>query len=98
MSKKIRLGKKTYKSKIDLIGKTVDFPVDPLGRSAHVTLYGNREASVDGCYGIIEYSACLIKINIGNKILCVHGCDFDISDYTGDAMTVRGTRQSLEFC
>lgn len=98
MSKKIRLGKKTSKSKLDLFGKTVDFPCDPLGKSAHITLFGNKEAVIDGCYGIVEYSDCLIKINVGNQLLCITGCDFDISDYSATAMTVRGTIKGLEYC
>lgn len=98
MSKKIRLGKKVTKSKLDLFGKAVDFPSDVLGKSAHITLFGNKEAVIDGCYGIVEYSDCLIKINVGNQLVCITGINFDISDYSATAMTVRGTIKSLEYC
>jgi sporulation protein YqfC len=98
MSKKIRLGKKRASAKIDFLGKTVDFPSDPLGRSAHITLIADKEAVIDGCYGIIEYSEMLIKINIGNRILVITGVDFDISDYSATSLTVRGTIKSLEYC
>lgn len=98
MSKRIKLGKLSGKNKLDLLGKTVDFPSDPFGRTAHITLLGEKEAVIDGCYGIVEYSECLIKINIGNKLLCISGCNFDISDYSATAMTVRGVIKSIEFC
>lgn len=98
MSKKIRLGKKKASAKLDFLGKTVDFPCDPLGKSAHITLISDKEAIIDGCYGIIEYSESLIKINVGNKTLVLMGMNFDISDYSATAMTVRGRIKSLEFC
>lgn len=98
MSKKIRLGKKIGHHKIELFGKTGDFPRDPMGRSAHITLFGNREVVIDGCYGIIEYSDCQIKVNVGNQVLSLTGSGFDISDYSCTAMTVRGRITGLEFC
>ncbi len=97
MSKKIRLGKRGGKNKLDLLGKAIDFPNDPFGRSAHITLRGNREAIIDGCYGIIEYSDCKIIINIGNKQLSIIGVDFDISDYSSTSLTVRGTIKNIDF-
>jgi len=98
MSKKIRLGKKRASAKLDLLGKTIDFPCDPLGKSAHITLIADKEAVIDGCYGIIEYSEMLIKVNIGDRILVITGVGFDISDYSATSLTVRGTIKSLEYC
>ena len=98
MSKKIRLGKKIGHHKIDLFGKIGDFPSDPMGKSAHITLFGDREIVIDGCYGIVAYSEDEIKVNIGNRLLLLTGCAFDISDYSATAMTVRGRIKGLEFC
>ncbi len=98
MSKKIRLNKIESKNKINLFGKSADFPRDLLGKSAHITLFGDREAVIDGCYGIVEYSDCMIKINVGDKLLCFTGCEFDISDYSCTSITVRGRISGLEFC
>lgn len=83
---------------MDLFSKVSDFPVDPMGKSAHITLIGNREAIIDGCYGIVEYTDARIRINIGNQMLCLTGCDFDIFDYSSTAITVRGRVNGLEFC
>ena len=98
MSKKIRLGKRQIKNKINLFGKTVDFPLEALGKGANITLLGNKEVVVDGCYGIIEYSDCFIKLSIGNQVIVLSGCDLDIFDYTDCSITIKGFIKSLEFC
>lgn len=98
MSKKIRLGKRRVKNKIILFAKTVDFPTEALKKSANITLFGNKEAVIDGCYGIIEYSDCCIKLSIGEQIFVMIGSDFDIFDYSDCSITVKGFIKSLEFC
>lgn len=98
MSEKIKLGKSMAKNKIKLFKNVVNMSADPFSKSSRITLIGDKEAIIDGCYGIIEYSDCLVKISVGNKILCFIGCDFDISDYSGTAITVSGNIKSLEFC
>lgn len=98
MSKRIRLGKRQIKNKISLFSKAVDFPIDAFGKGANITLFSNKEAVIDGCYGIIEYSDCFIKLSIGNQIIAFTGCDFDVSDYTDYSITIRGVIKGLEFC
>ncbi len=98
MSKKIRLGKRQIKNKINLFKEAVDFPAGALEKGANITLFSNKEAVIDGCYGIIEYSDCFIKLSIGNQVIALTGCDFDIFDYTDCSITVRGFIKGLEFC
>ena len=61
-------------------------------------LKGNREVIIDGCYGIIEYSDCLISVNIGKSTLKIIGCDFSISDYSESNIIVKGIIKSIDFC
>ena len=98
MSKKIKLNRQTAKEKFKLFGAALQFTGDPFSKLAQITLKGNREIIIDGCYGIIEYSDCLISVNIGNSTLKLMGFDFCISDYTELNITVRGNIKSLEFC
>lgn len=98
MSKKIKLQKRKDKNKLDLLGRVMGFPDDPFGKGAYITLKENRQAIIDGCYGIVEYSDEKVVINIGNKQICFIGCDFDITDFTGTNITVRGNIKNIEFC
>lgn len=98
MSKKIRLGKRQIKNKINRLRETVDLQVEALGKGANITLFSNKEAVIDGCYGIIEYSDCFIKLSLGNQVIALTGCDFDVFDYTDCSITVRGLIKGLEFC
>ncbi len=98
MSKKIKLNKRKAKEKFKLFGAAIQLTSDPFSKLAQINLKGNREMIVDGCYGIEEYSDCLISINIGNSTLKIIGFDFSISDYSESNITVRGIIKNIEFC
>ena len=98
MSKKIKLGKRKVKEKLKLFGAALELSADPFSKLAEINLKGNREIIIDGCYGIIEYSDCLISVNIGNATLKLMGFDFCISDYSELNIIVRGNIKSIEFC
>ncbi len=97
MSEKGDTEKNKRKNKLNLIGKMLEIPADPLCRSAHINLQGENFISVDGCYGIIQYSTEEIILNIGNKILILEGADFDISDYSAGKIAIKGKIYSLKY-
>lgn len=98
MSKKIKLSKCQAKEKFRLFGTAFQMSDDPFSKLAQITLKGNREIIIDGCQGIIEYSDCLISINIGKSTLRLIGFDFSISDYSESNIMVRGVIKNIEFC
>lgn len=98
MSKKIKLGKSKAKQKIKLFGLAFKNVSDPFSKLAQISLNGNREVIIDGCYGIIEYSDCFISVNIGNCTLKFIGVDFSVPDYSESNITIRGIIKNIEFC
>lgn len=98
MSKKIKLGTARAKQKIKLFGLAFKNASDPFSKLAQINLKGNREAIIDGCYGIIEYSDCLISVNIGSCTLKFIGVDFSVSDYSESNITICGIIKNIEFC
>lgn len=98
MSKKIKLGRQKIKSKLKLFGAAIDIPNDPFSKLSHISLHGNQEAIIDGCFGIEEYSDCLVSINIGKMRLKFIGCDFNISEYSNSNIVLRGVIKSIDFC
>lgn len=97
MSQKIKLGKKTLKNKIKLFSSVMDIPEDPFAKSSRITLIGNKEAIIDGCFGIVEYSECLVKINLGTGCISFFGANFNIGDYSGTSITLKGSIRNIEF-
>jgi len=98
MSKKIKLNKTSVKQKLKLFGIAFKNTSDPFSKLSHITLKGNREVIIDGCYGIIEYSECLISVNIAGGMLKLIGVDFEVADYNESNITVSGIIKSIEFC
>ena len=97
MSQKIKLGKAAIKSKIKLFSSAMDIPEDPFGKASRITLIGSKEAIVDGCFGIIEYSENLVKINTSSGPLSFFGTDFTVCDYSCNSITLRGNILNIEF-
>lgn len=98
MSKKIKLGVAKTKQKLKLFGIAFKNVGEPFSKLAQINLKGNREANIDGCYGILEYSDCLISVNVGSGTLKLIGVDFSVSEYSDSNITVRGIIKSIEFC
>lgn len=63
----------------------------------HIELFGNREAVVNGCEGILEYSEEKIKINMGKNTILFCGCDMCMKEYGSSQAKITGIIASVEF-
>ena len=96
MKRKISLKSKPSRPKLDFLGKILELPPGMSG-GAHVEVFSNREAVVDGCRGVMEYDEAGIRLNVGTGTLRVLGRGLDI-DYFGDGQVViKGFIQNIEF-
>ena len=62
-----------------------------------VELLSNRQAIIDGCRGIIEYSDTLIRLSSEKLILKFTGTDLEIKLLSQQNMIIEGTILSLEY-
>ena len=62
-----------------------------------VELLGNRQAVVDGCRGIIEYSDTCIRLSAQGLILKFTGTGLEIRAFTHSEAIVAGTILGLEY-
>lgn len=62
-----------------------------------VELLGNRQAVVDGCRGIIEYSDSCIRLSAQGLILRFTGTGLEIRAFTENEAIVSGTILGLEY-
>lgn len=64
---------------------------------AKIELTGNREISVDGCRGILEYDEGVVRLNLGNMIIKITGAGLTIPSMAAEQTTVTGSIASVEF-
>ncbi len=64
---------------------------------AKIELTGNREISVDGCRGILEYDESIVRLNLGNMIIKITGAGLTIPSMAAEQTTVTGSIASVEF-
>lgn len=62
-----------------------------------VELLGNRQAVVEGCLGIIEYSDSCIRLSTPRLILKFTGTGLEIKALTDTSAIVEGTILSVEY-
>lgn len=85
------------KKKEKLLGGSEDTVKPEHIKGPHITLYSNKEMTVDGCTGVIEYCDTYLKLRTGKGSLTLFGSNFDITAFDEHLLTVRGVFSSLEF-
>ena len=77
--------------------KKMGYPGASMLQGVLIELNGNRELSIDGCRGILDYDMNLMKINCGKMVLKVAGRNMTIRCMTHDSMIIDGFILSVEF-
>lgn len=90
--KKTAGGKKPF-----LLTKGLEEPAAAFLAQVRVELLGNRQAVVDGCKGIIEYSDSCIRLSTSRLILRFTGTGLEIRALTDSSAIVEGTILSVEY-
>lgn len=70
---------------------------DMLINEAKIEMIGNREIIVDGCKGVIEYGENLIKLNIGELVLCLVGDNMIIESFDSGVAIIGGNFAEISF-
>ena len=78
--------------------RAADVPIAAVSGCAKIEMMGNREATVDGCRGVAEYSDTVIKLNISGGSVSFSGDGLEITCLYRSEATVRGNIRSVEFC
>lgn len=88
---------KKLRSPVDLIGKTLELPSSAIARDGKTEIIGNREATVDGCRCVVEYSDVRITLNNGCGNITFVGTDLEITSLGCRVAVIRGVIASVEF-
>ena len=76
----------------------VGVPLAALSSCPKIELIGNREAVVDGCRGVAEYSDNVIRLNISGGSICFFGSNLEITCLYSNEATLKGIITNIEFC
>ncbi len=63
-----------------------------------ISIYGNTQALVDGCRGVIEYDSESVKLNCGKGIVTFTGESLKITSLINGSVSVYGKINNIEFC
>lgn len=89
------------KQKKGMLGNLVRKAVDGYGLYdiglPNIQTRGNREVSVDGCKGILEYEQGRIRLNTGKLIITFIGEGIEIEAYSVLQTVITGNIVSIEF-
>ncbi len=79
------------------LDRALELPAGTLSGGAHIELNSNREAVIDGCKGIIDYSDTAVKLNIGAGTVTFNGRSLMIKTLTDKEAVLAGWFNSIEF-
>ena len=96
MSQRFKFKSNHEKPKINLIG--IGEETENMFSGPHTELFSNREITVEGCKGVMEYKDTYLKIKINKGLMVLCGEDFRITHYENNVITVKGKISSIEFC
>ncbi len=79
------------------IAEEIGIPKTMVEGFNHIELFGNREAIVNECRGILEYSENRIKLNLGRISVLFTGSDLCMKEYGSSYASVSGDIMTVEF-
>ena len=63
-----------------------------------IELIGNREAVIEGCYGVVEYNDSLVSLNCKKTSVTFEGADINLKALSSDVIEVTGVFNCISFC
>ena len=90
-------GNTTIATAKDKLSEELGLPRTITAGLNYMEMLGNKEAVIDGCKGILDYSDDKIKLNLGNKTICFLGSNMCIKALSDEQAVITGTICSIEF-
>lgn len=82
---------------IDSISRGLDLPPEAISGYAHIELCGNKEAIIDGCQGVLEYSDSVIALNTGRLTVRICGCELTVVSMQDGQAVIKGIITGLDY-
>ena len=79
------------------LDRALEWPAGTLGGGARIELLSDREATVDGCRGILSYAADAVRLNVGSGSVTFYGRDLFLKALTDREAILAGRITRVEF-
>ncbi len=79
------------------VAERLNVPPNALGGSAQIEIVSNREATVEGCRGVIEYSSSEITLDLGDSVASFTGSSLCMKYMTRTSAVIEGEINSVTF-
>lgn len=79
------------------LAKLLELPETMLTGTALLQMSGNREATIDGSQGVLEYGAECIRVNTGRMVLKFTGRALSLKCLAGETLVIEGYITGVEF-
>lgn len=79
------------------LDRVLELPAGTLGGGARIELHANREATIDGCRGVLDYSDETVRFNVSDGSVAFYGRDLMLKTLTDREAVLAGYIQRIEF-
>ncbi len=74
-----------------------DYFSDNAQNGAHIEIFSDKELTLEGCKGILNYDTDFLRLEILKGEISVFGKDFLILSFENEVISIKGKITSLEF-
>ena len=78
------------------LAEALQVPAGAVSVLPRMEFCGNREVTIDGSKGVLEYDENLIRINMGKMVACFFGRNLNIKCFNLESLVIEGYITSLE--
>lgn len=83
---------------LERLSSGLDIPPAAITGLVHIEAEGNREITVDGCKGVLEYSENSVRLNTGKLVVRICGAQLTITMLQNGQAVIKGDITGIEFC
>lgn len=98
MKEKFVFDSKKKDKKINLLFGSDNTVNKAMLNGANIQMFSNREIIIDGCSKVSDFTNDYLKLKILKGYLIINGTDFNITNFEGNIIDIKGNISSLEFC
>lgn len=77
--------------------KFLDIPPTLISSEPAIELWGNKQITIEGCKGILEYGENLISVSCGKYAVSISGIGLELKNMTENSCMITGEFQGLTF-
>lgn len=95
--KDLQDGKGSIQNKTEKILNRLSLPLSLLSGTFQMEMAGNKEVTIDGVQGVIEYNDDCIRVSTGKMVIKFSGRNLSLKALTSDTLIISGFILAIEF-